>query len=585
MAMETTVKIVTEADTTGVEDIQTALEQLQSEAVIDLSVNGDTSEIDEANEKTQELSDNSDNAANSTNNLGVAMSGLAGLGVGATLNSAISSADEYNIQIQALNNRFNSFGVSSQQLANSIQSVTDATSISGSQARSYYQTMSNYGVTSTTALSNSMTTLYGQAALGGVAFEDASAAMEKMVASGNLSARMVTRLGASLPVLAQNLGMSEEQFKTAFADATPQQRLEMLTKAMGDTSQGIQMMNDSVGANMAEVRQEFDLALREVGMSLLPLVTAGLNATLPLVQLLAAAMGNPVFATIVGVLAGGLAILLTLGGALKIAGLAVEGLSAGIGVLNTLIALLTGETTLETLAQEGNTLAKAANTVASWAATAATLALAAAEFLLASPILLVTLAIVALIAILWYLYNTNETVRKGINFLINIFKTFVSILIGAVYSAIQKVQNALNLIKGVIDKVKGALSPFASGWSRLSGAVSGVIGPISSAYSWIKKVWDLLQQGGSTLMSALGMGGAAGGANLMTAEEKAYVNSLNGTTSYSIPTQDNLKSAGGTINNLTLNVGTVDSDDRVHEIVEAVRKELAWSNATAGRTV
>ena len=39
--------------------------------------------------------------------------------------------------------------------------------------------------------------------------------------------------------------------------------------------------------------------------------------------------------------------------------------------------------------------------------------------------------------------------------------------------------------------------------------------------------------------------------------------------------------------NVTINleIGSVDNDDRVNEIVEAVRKALNWDNRTAGRTV
>lgn len=37
--------------------------------------------------------------------------------------------------------------------------------------------------------------------------------------------------------------------------------------------------------------------------------------------------------------------------------------------------------------------------------------------------------------------------------------------------------------------------------------------------------------------------------------------------------------------NLTVEVGTVDSEDRVQEIVDAVTRTLAWNNATAGRSV
>lgn len=40
--------------------------------------------------------------------------------------------------------------------------------------------------------------------------------------------------------------------------------------------------------------------------------------------------------------------------------------------------------------------------------------------------------------------------------------------------------------------------------------------------------------------------------------------------------------AGSTIN-INLEVGTVDSSDRVQEIVDVIRRELNWDNALAGR--
>ena len=42
---------------------------------------------------------------------------------------------------------------------------------------------------------------------------------------------------------------------------------------------------------------------------------------------------------------------------------------------------------------------------------------------------------------------------------------------------------------------------------------------------------------------------------------------------------------GGQIINLNVEVGTVDSNDRVQEVVDAIRRELAWNNTTAGRSV
>jgi hypothetical protein len=42
---------------------------------------------------------------------------------------------------------------------------------------------------------------------------------------------------------------------------------------------------------------------------------------------------------------------------------------------------------------------------------------------------------------------------------------------------------------------------------------------------------------------------------------------------------------GGQVINLNMEIGNVDSDDRIQEIVDAVRRELAWDNKTAGRTI
>ena len=44
-------------------------------------------------------------------------------------------------------------------------------------------------------------------------------------------------------------------------------------------------------------------------------------------------------------------------------------------------------------------------------------------------------------------------------------------------------------------------------------------------------------------------------------------------------------SIGGNVINLNVEVGTVDSEDRVQEIVDVIRRELNWNNVTAGRTI
>ena len=62
----------------------------------------------------------------------------------------------------------------------------------------------------------------------------------------------------------------------------------------------------------------------------------------------------------------------------------------------------------------------------------------------------------------------------------------------------------------------------------------------------------------------------------------AFDDTLNGSVSSSVSSRG---SNAPNVINLNIEVGTVDNDDRVREIVDAVRRELSWNNKTAGRTI
>lgn len=95
-----------------------------------------------------------------------------------------------------------------------------------------------------------------------------------------------------------------------------------------------------------------------------------------------------------------------------------------------------------------DTAVKIANAVATYA-------LAIAQWLLASPILIVVIAVIALIAIMWYLYNTNETVRAGIDWLIQTLWNFLTTV-----------------------------------WSVITGAVSTLVGWAQQAWAWLQNAWS-----------------------------------------------------------------------------------------------
>lgn len=162
-----------------------------------------------------------------------------------------------------------------------------------------------------------------------------------------------------------------------------------------------------------------------------------------------------------------------------------ESLSAGV---KTVLATALG---VESVAEEGNAVAKGS-------AIAPTSALAVAENSLLLPILLVVGAIALLIGVLWYLYNNNETVRQGIDNLINQFKLFIFQLINVlnvikafVQQAIFNFMNWVNVGKQTaINLVNAIYNALVSLPSRINSALSGVTRIITKPF---EDAWNIVK--------------------------------------------------------------------------------------------
>ena len=259
-------------------------------------------------------------------------------------------------------------------------------------------------------------------------------------------------------------------------------------------------------------------------------------------------------------------------------GTGLTGLSQGIGVLKELeivSKLATAATWLQTQAQ------------------------AALNFVMSmNPIALVIIAIVALIAVLGYLYFNNEQVRQAVDALGRGLLTFAQ-------TAITTATNAVN---GFIKTIRGLYTGLTTELNNMLSAVS------NWAASLPQKFWDAGVNAVKNFLSALGI--ASPGTMQRTLvweisemerrtplESRGLLENVSrlgsdivdefGEPTLGVGFDDTLNASisGGRNNgesptiNLNVTVGSVDSEDRVTEIVEAIRRELAWNNATAGRTV
>lgn len=195
-----------------------------------------------------------------------------------------------------------------------------------------------------------------------------------------------------------------------------------------------------------------------------------------------------------------------------------------------------------------DTAVKIANAVATYA-------LAIAQWLLASPILIVVIAVIALIAIMIYLYNTNETVRAGIDWLIqtlwNFLTTAWSVITGAISTLVSWAQQAwaylqmawtaftwfINLLVGfpgmvwqwlmnavqkviqfarqVISQMKtgatNAVNGFINGIKNLASKLwSELMNTLNKVIEWgsqiVSKFSEIAQQAWNAFISGLGIG-------------------------------------------------------------------------------
>ena len=359
----------------------------------------------------------------------------------------------------------------------------------------------------------------------------------------------------------------------------------------------------------------------------------------------------------------------------------LEPLGSFMGLIGQAGSFAVGINGLVTLAQSMNTLRDA-----EILSTIATKASAAAQWLLniamdANPIMLVVLAIIALVAILGYLYFNNEQVRAAIDGLGQTFmwvgQIMYTSIINAVNWIIGALQNLWNYVitlggllpenvsitgNSIIDTILRVLAfivtlPMQIGMVFLniiartlgfgnnfvqnmlragSRAVSNFIGRIAQLPS------EVMQEFNEIINNALNFAGQIGqilwqaGVNAITGflgaldrhspgimqrefvaeisemgervpdESRTLLSNIGrlgedvveefgnpmlglnyeDTANASIVNNNNNNNEGNgqSIRDLILNIGSVDDEERINQILEALRRYLAFDNETAGRT-
>ena len=639
--------IAPDADPSALDDVVSSLfdvKEAEDEA------EKSSEELGESMKKTQDdvdgLGQKSEESADQVSILGDAMMAIGALGLAAEFQNTATAADNYNVSMAALNTVAQNNGVSMDNVSSSIKKVTDATTISGGQARSFFSLMMNMGVTNTNALADSLVYLQGQSAITGSSVEQMESKMTRLANSDSLGSRQLVALGLSLNQLAEANGTTTEQISSDWANMTADERIEALNNAMKENSGLVEEMNNTTSAQLTELGQTWAGIEIEVGQS-----TTGMNqAVLGLANeglkgLKQAITDVPLASELAGAAMAASSLVMGIDPALKTFNdlstsvkntadtfRGLKDVATGLpGTLASMKSALTGVATtaksaaIATLDLGKKTLLAGANAVkaagmwlaekiqlaasaiAKGAAAVASYALAIAEWLLASPLLLIVIIIVAVIAVLWYLYNTNESVRAGIDALVQAFWNFIAYiqtipaqvmafvtsvvsyfnqLYARIRSALLRVVAAIistianwasagaSAARGVVNRIVGAFSGIQS---RISGALSGVVNtitkPFRDAYNQAKSLWDSITSLGSAGISVGSAGIISGSAGISSlgdvgSSNKNLVSSITNNTR-----------TGGSVN---INMSGIIEKSASEFIVDSINDEIQKQRVIRG---
>lgn len=507
----------------GLTEAETELENIKGSAE---EIGGSTEQASDGmetfKEKTEEANNSMQQTTDSAFGLGEA---LVGIGGAVGLDAIIGNAGKYEDSWNRLSLTFDGTGVSMDTLKQKSSELNAETGRSGSQIREYFNQMGIAGVTNTELLTSSFEALSGKAYQTNSSVEQMSGKMSMMVMSGMASNRMLKSLGLSTEDLANAMGVTEEQVSDTFKSLSQEERIQALTTAMGDGTEANEMYKTSYEGLKAQAEASLTGLGIAVGQTILPIVIPAMQGAKGVIDGLTGAfrgLPSPV-QSFIGLLGGGIMGVTALTTAFS---LLTKVLSIVWGSIGKIISLYGKLTTALTLVRNAVNMMRTAeslsagvkavmvswlgaervaqiqNAIAKASAIVPTQLLAIAENSLLLPVLLVIGAIALLIGVLWYLYNNNEMVRQGINWLIQQFQLFIgkllqvgqviiSFVTGAISNFMRWVTggrtSATNLVNAIYNALVGLPSRINS---ALSGVTRIITKPFEDAWNIVKPYID-----------------------------------------------------------------------------------------------
>lgn len=510
-------------DTSGITEAEAELGNLKDSAE---ELGGSTEQASEGMESFKEKTDESNESMQQTTDSAMGLGeALVGIGGAIGLDAMIQTGDNIQTSWNRLSLTFADTGVSMDTLKQKSSELQAATGRSGGEIRDYFNQMGIAGVTNTNLLTSSFEALAGASYQTGKPIQTLQNGLQTMTLTGTASNKMLKNLGLSTEDLAAAMGVTSDQASETFKNLSQEERLQVLTSAMGDGTRANEMYKESYAGLKSQAEASLAGLTGAIGQSILPTVIPALQTAKGVVDGLTGAWkGLPTpITSVLGALGGGVvgitAVVTSFSLLGKVGSTVVGGLKsikAGYdamrGAMTTARVIIDAVRNAESITQAvraalsiatgAETTAEGANAAAKAAGIAPTSALAIAENSLLLPILLVAAAIIGLIAILYYLYNNNEMVRNGINSLIAQFQAFIGMIMQVGQIVVSFVANSISAFlrwvtggrtsaSNLVNAIYNALVSLPSKVSSaLSGVKDAITKPFTDAWGIVKPYID-----------------------------------------------------------------------------------------------
>ena len=393
--------------------------------------------VKEVSKISKEASEGLTEGADAADLMAGALTAIIGLGIADTMYSLADAAGDYNESWERValttGGSVENIGEVQSKWSGAIAKMQADTSRGAGVIRYHIQTMGESGVTDLNSIEESFRAIAGTAYATGTPIDSLEKTFQRVAASGMFSSRTLLQAGISTQDVYNATGKTVEQLSDSFKTMTPNQRAATLATILNTkyNKEGNEA-NKAYSDSWADVKDQAGLAgdylKRVAGAVILPILIPAIEiATSWLRQL------GDWFNRLSGPQKTFIGTLIVVGGVLGIVG-------SAIATLITLKGAFVAITNLSKLAQVGETAATTADYVAkdagilstlrlaatnafyrgiAVAATIVNYGLAAAQWAVnaamnANPISIIIILILALAAVIIYLWQTNSGFRNAV---------------------------------------------------------------------------------------------------------------------------------------------------------------------------